>query len=75
MGSFGADQSTRQFTLTRAWTLTRKQRTDSSSLKVTHVHRSSQIIDLPLLQDVVMEAFLMAKGCHGLLSTCSGEVD
>ena len=28
---------------------------------------------MPHLQDVVMEAFLMAKGCHGLLSTCSGE--
>lgn len=26
----------RQFTLTRAWTLTRKQRTDSRSLKATH---------------------------------------
>ena len=22
-------------------------------------------------QDVVMEAFLMARGCHGLLSTCA----
>lgn len=38
------------------------------------MHRYLQICLCNCLQDVVMEAFLMAKGCHGLLSTCSGEL-